>query len=83
MAQNPAPDHSVMETRLLVLAEMLDRAAAEVRRLTADVKGGGLDTAGPVVTMQGQFQGQVVPTPPGGDDRDPDTTTERADDATR
>lgn len=36
----PMPDPSHIETRLLVIAEMLDRAVAEVHRAVADVKGG-------------------------------------------
>lgn len=36
----PAPmrDPSHVETRLLILAEMLERAVAEVRRISAEIK---------------------------------------------
>lgn len=35
----PLPDPAHIETRLLVVAEMLERAVAEVRRTMAEVKG--------------------------------------------
>lgn len=34
------PDPSQIETRLLIVAEMLERAVAEVRRTMAEIKGG-------------------------------------------
>jgi len=36
----PLTDPSHIETRLLIVAEMLERAVAEVRRAMAEVKGG-------------------------------------------
>lgn len=38
-APPPFPDPSHIETRLLVVAEMLDQAVAEVRRTMAEIKG--------------------------------------------
>lgn len=35
----PLPDPSHIETRLLVVAEMLEKAVAEVRRTMAEIKG--------------------------------------------
>lgn len=35
----PVPDPSHIELRLVVLAEMLETAVAEVRRITAEIKG--------------------------------------------
>lgn len=35
----PLPDPAHLETRLMVVAEMLDRAVEEVRRAMADLKG--------------------------------------------
>jgi hypothetical protein len=34
----PIPDPTHIETRLLIVAEMLDRAVAEVRRAMAEIK---------------------------------------------
>jgi hypothetical protein len=34
----PLPDPSHLETRLLIVAEMLEKAVAEVRRVTAEMK---------------------------------------------
>lgn len=39
LAPPPPPDPSQIETRLIVVAEMLDRAVAEVERALALVKG--------------------------------------------
>lgn len=39
----PIPDTAQIETRLLVVAEMLERAVAEVQRAVAEIKSG--DTA--------------------------------------
>ena len=36
----PRGDPAQIETRLLVVAEMLDRAVAEVRKTMAEIKGG-------------------------------------------
>jgi len=43
----PMHDPSHVETRLLVLAELLERAVQEVRRAMADIKAGpdGIDVA--------------------------------------
>jgi hypothetical protein len=38
-APPPFPDPSLLETRLLVVAEMLEKAVAEVRRTMAEIKG--------------------------------------------
>lgn len=35
----PLPDPNHIEARLLIVAEMLDRAVAEVRRAMAEVRG--------------------------------------------
>lgn len=38
-APPPLPDRSHIETRLLVVAQMLENAVAEVRRTMAEIKG--------------------------------------------
>ena len=42
---NPAPDSSQLETRLELIATMLDRAVAEVRRAVQEIKD---STGGPM-----------------------------------
>lgn len=41
----PLPDPTHIETRLLIVTEMLDKAIAELRRVTAEVKTTETDTA--------------------------------------
>ena len=43
----PLPDPTHIETRLLVVAEMLDRAVAEVRRAMAEIQASTGDPADP------------------------------------
>ncbi len=38
MGQSPAPDGSQLETRLLLIAEMLDRAVEEVHRVMTEIR---------------------------------------------
>jgi hypothetical protein len=40
----PLPDPSHLETRLLMWAEMLEKAVTEVRRVTAEMKGRSPET---------------------------------------
>lgn len=43
----PIPDPTHIETRLLIVAEMLDRAVAEVRRAMAEIRSDPPDTPDP------------------------------------
>jgi hypothetical protein len=48
-----APDPTMIETRLLVVAEMLDKAVAEVRRTMTEIKDGISDVEGRMTAIEG------------------------------
>lgn len=57
----PKPDSSHIETRLMVAAEMLDRAVAEVRKVLAEINA---DTGRPAHDGPAFDQGGVFPHQP-------------------
>jgi signal transduction histidine kinase len=53
MPSPPFPDPTQIETRLLVVAEMLDKAVAEVRRTMSEIKVGISDMEGRMTDIEG------------------------------